>query len=172
MINLAGSDIETSVTVGRQFIADLYDPKGKAQSVHGDLNKLRVKSALSKDASLVRLPPSEASFRQHIFRVSLQVYVWMNAHIAKPPPRSPLEYGWTMGNRSIVPLYFEGPMSSDFLQDLVCTCKGKSICGKSCVCYEQHLSCTSICGCQGSDDCRNQLTHQTVLEDCNDADDD
>lgn len=133
---------------------------------------MRVKSALSKDVSLVRLPPSEASFRQHIFRVSFHVYVRMNAHIAKPPTRSPLKYGWTMGNSSIVPLYFEGPMSSDFLQDLGCTCKGKTICGKSCVCYEQNVSCTSICGCQGSGDCGNLLTHQTVLENCNDEEDD
>ncbi|CAC5397714.1 unnamed protein product [Mytilus coruscus] len=146
--------------VGRQFITDLYDTKGKAQSVHAHLHKLRMKSALSKDTTaLVRLPPSEASFRQHIFRDSLQVLVWMNAHIAKTPLRSPLEYGWTIGNCSIN-------------QDLFCTCKGKIICSKSCACYEQNLSCTSICGCQGSDDCRNKLTYQTVLENYNDEDDD
>ena len=32
--NLAGVNIDTSVEVGRQFIADLYDPKSKATSVH------------------------------------------------------------------------------------------------------------------------------------------
>jgi hypothetical protein len=47
----------------------------------------------------------------------------------------------------LMPKYFEGPMTSDFLQDPVCVCKGKSICSKNCVCVEQNLSC----GCQGND---------------------
>ena len=88
---LAGSDIETSVEVGRKFVSVLYDPKGAAKSAHDNLNKLRVKSALAKYASLVRLPLSEAAFKQHILRVSLQVYVWMNSHVAKHPLRSSFE---------------------------------------------------------------------------------
>ena len=51
-------------------------------------------------------------------------------------------------------------MTSDFLQDPVCVCKGKSICSKNCVCVEQNLSCTSICDCQGNEECRNLLSHQ------------
>jgi hypothetical protein len=54
--------------------------KGSAKSVHRDLNKLRVKLALSKDSSLVKLPPSEAAIRQHILRVAFQVYVWTHAN--------------------------------------------------------------------------------------------
>jgi hypothetical protein len=27
---------------------------------------------------------------------------------------------------------------------------------KNCVCVEQNLSCTSICGCYGNEECRNQ----------------
>jgi hypothetical protein len=88
------------------------------------------------------------------------VYVWTHANEAKPPPRSPLEYGWRNENKYLMPKYFEGPMTSDFLQDLVCMCKGKSICSKNCVCVEQNVSCTSICGCQGNEECRNQLSHQ------------
>jgi hypothetical protein len=33
-------------------VADLYDPKDSAKSVHRDINKLRVKLALSKDSSI------------------------------------------------------------------------------------------------------------------------
>ena len=76
LTNLASSDVDTRVEAGRLLVADLYDPKGSAKSVHRDLNKLRVKLALSKDSSLVKLPPSEAAFRQHILRVAFQVYVW------------------------------------------------------------------------------------------------
>jgi hypothetical protein len=35
-------------------------------------------------------------------------------------------------------------MSSDFLQDLICTCKGKAVCSSGCACFEQGLSCTNI----------------------------
>jgi hypothetical protein len=52
------------------------------------------------------------------------------------------EYGWRNENKYLMPKYFEGPMTSDFLQDRVCMCKGKSICSKNCVCFEQNLSCT------------------------------
>jgi hypothetical protein len=143
-LSLAGSDIETSA--------------------HDNLHELRVKSALAKDASLLRLSPSEAAFKQHILRVSLQVYVWMNSHVAKAPPRSPLKFGWAMADGFMKPVYFEGPMSSEFLQDLICTCKGKNACSKSCICTEQNLACTSICSCQGKEDCKHHLTHRAVPE--------
>ena len=92
LTNLASSDVDTCVEAGRLLVADLYDPKGSAKSVHRDLNKLGVKLALSRDSSLVKPPPSEATFRQHILRVAFQVYVWTHANEAKSPPRSPLEY--------------------------------------------------------------------------------
>jgi 5'-3' exonuclease len=109
LTNLASSDVDTCVEAGRLLVANLYDPKGSAKSVHRDLNKLRVKLALSKDSSLVKLPPSEAAFRQHILRVAFQVYVWTHANEAKPPPRSPLEYGWRNENKYLMSKYFEGP---------------------------------------------------------------
>ena len=56
-------------------------------------------------------------------------------------------------------------MSSDFLQDLVCTCKGRSVCSKGCVCFEQNLSCTELCPCQALDLCHNVITHRTDIED-------
>ena len=56
-------------------------------------------------------------------------------------------------------------MSSDFLQDLVCTCKGRSVCSKGCVCFEQNLSCTELCHCQALDLCHDVITHRTDIED-------
>jgi hypothetical protein len=50
-------------------------------------------------------------------------------------------------------------MSADFLQDLVCSCKGKSPCKKSCACFEEKLACTDLCFCQGSDWCKHAQTH-------------
>jgi hypothetical protein len=77
--------------------------------------------------------------------------------------RSPLEYGWRYENKYLMPKYFEGPMMFDFLQYPACMCKGKFICSNNCVCVEQNLSFTSMCGCQGNEECRNQLSHQLSL---------
>jgi hypothetical protein len=46
LTNLASSDVDTCVEAGRLLVADLYDPKGSAKSVHRDLNKLRVKLSM------------------------------------------------------------------------------------------------------------------------------
>jgi hypothetical protein len=85
--------------------------------------------------------------------------------------RSPLlMFGWE-DKGGLVPVLFRGQMSSDFLQDLVCSCKGKSICSSSCVCLEQNLSCTDLCPCYGSDMCKNAITENvTLLEDDGHAD--
>jgi hypothetical protein len=60
----------------------LYDQKSFAFS-HHNINKLRVKLATGRDASLVRLPPSEAALRQHILRASFQTKVWHVSCLAK-----------------------------------------------------------------------------------------
>jgi hypothetical protein len=50
-----------------------------------NINKLRVKLATGRDASLVRLPPSEAALRQHIVCASLQTKVWHPSCLANKP---------------------------------------------------------------------------------------
>ena len=113
----------------------------------------------------MRLPPSEDTFKQHVLRSSYQTKIWLNAHIPKPAVGSPLEHGWKDGKFGLEPILYEGQMSSDFLQDLVCTCKGRSVCSKGCVCFEQNLSCTELCPCQALDLCYNVITHRTDIED-------
>ena len=83
----------------------------------------------------------------------------MTFHLAKPPVGSPLDFGWQKGSNGLAPVLFTGMMSSDFLQDLICSCKGRYVCKRGCICYEQSLSCTELCPCQGSDHCQNSLTH-------------
>jgi hypothetical protein len=55
--------------------------KGKMISAHDNLNRLRVKIAKQKDASLAKLPPCEASFVQHVLRASLQTKRQLDARI-------------------------------------------------------------------------------------------
>jgi hypothetical protein len=89
--------------------------------------------------------------------------IWLIAHIPKPAVASPLEHGCKYGTFGLEPILFEGQMSSDFLQDLVCN--GRSVCSKGCVCFEQNLSCTELCPCQALDLCHNMITHRTDIED-------
>jgi 5-bromo-4-chloroindolyl phosphate hydrolysis protein len=72
------SDIDDSVDLSRKLISRLYDPKGKSKRCYIDLNKLRVKLATVKDSTLVRLPPSEDTFKQHVLRSSYQTKIWLH----------------------------------------------------------------------------------------------
>ena len=64
--NLGDPEKEVAISCSSRFVARLYDQKKSCASCHHHINKLRVKLATSRDASLVRLPPSEAALRQHI----------------------------------------------------------------------------------------------------------
>ena len=154
----------SSVVAARKFVAALYDPKGRFFSSHPDLNKLRVNLATNRESSLIGLPPSESSFRQHVLKVCIQTQVWMSSHLTNPPLCFPYEFGWQKGKHDTEPVLFAGKMSSDFLQDLICSCKGRNLCSKACVCLEQNLGCTELCPCQGTEICKNELTKQKVEE--------
>ena len=154
-------DTDKSIDAASKLVCRLYDQKGKLKEDHVDLNKLRVRLATLRDACLAKLPPCQATFTQHILRSSPQINIWMTAHVAKPPMKSAVLFGWEDRN-GLVPVYFKGQMSSDFLQDLVCTCKGKSVCMKGCICFEQSLSCTDLCPSQDGDLCRNENTHLAI----------
>jgi hypothetical protein len=161
--NLGDPDKDVAISCSSWFVAKLCDQKKSFASSHHNINKLRVKLVTSRDASLVRLPPSEAALRQLIICVSLHTKVWHASCLAKPPLPSPMEYGWLTVKDSLHSVYFEGNMSAEFLRDLVCSCKGKSQCKKSCVCAEHNLACTDLCSCQGSESCKN--VHSYTLAD-------
>jgi hypothetical protein len=137
--NLGDPDKDVAILCSSRFVARLYDQKKSFASSHHNINKLRVKLATSRDANLVRLPPSEAAPRQHILRASFQTKVWHASCLVKPPLPPPMENGWRTVKDSLHPVCFEGNMSAEFFRDLVCSCKGKSQCKKSCVCSEQNL---------------------------------
>jgi hypothetical protein len=94
----------------------------------------------------------------------------MAAHVAKPPMKSAVLFGWEDRN-GLVPVNFKGQMSSDFMQDLVCTCKEKYVCMKGCLCFEQSLSCTDLCPCKAGDLCRNENTHLAICRNTDEDDD-
>ena len=78
--NLGDPDKDVAISCSSRFVARPYDQKSFASS-HHNINKLRVKLATGRDASLVRLPPSEAALRQHILCASLQTKVFLSGKI-------------------------------------------------------------------------------------------
>ena len=61
-------------------------------------------------------------------------------------------------------------MSSDFLQDLIYTCKGKVVCSSGCVSFEQGLSYTDLFPCQAGEICRNSNTQMSRNKSIDDDD--
>ena len=53
------------------------------------------------------------------------IYIWKSPQKARPPVRSTLMFGWE-DEGGLVPVFFWGQMSSDFLQDLMCSAVAKA----------------------------------------------
>ena len=109
-----------------------------ATSFSGGRSRSTRREPATMGKQLVNFIP-EAAPRQHILRASFQTKVWHASCLVKPPLPPPMENGWRTVKDSLHPVYFEGNMSAEFFRDLVCSCKGKSQCKKSCVCSEQNL---------------------------------
>jgi hypothetical protein len=161
---LSADDVGQATDAARKFVSTLYDQDGKLQKYHEDLNELRMKLATTKDKSLSQLPPCEDSFRQHVQRASWQTKVWMSSHLARPDLGSPDGHGWRKEDENLLPVFFEGPMASELLQDLICSCTPKSHCTRNCTCHQNNLTCTELCTCQGTEECGNLHTHRIDID--------
>lgn len=87
----------------------------------------------------------------------------MNSHVAKSMIRSPLDFGWRESKCGLIPLFFEGPIASDFFTRSYFYVKRKiGLCKKLCMQQTTFvLSCTSVCLCERSDNCNNEIKQQT-----------
>ena len=67
LVILGGTDtrVEAAVEVSRQFVVNLYDPKGNEKRNHQNLNTFCTKHA-GANKSLAKLPPSEVAGKQHV----------------------------------------------------------------------------------------------------------
>ena len=89
LLTLNSEDDASALQAARKLTSALYDPKAKRTDAIQNLNNLRVKLASKKNASLIKLPPCEASFTQHVRRASWQTKIWMTSHIAMQDTGSP-----------------------------------------------------------------------------------
>ena len=83
----------------------------------------------------------------------------------KPDLGSPLEYGWKREGEKLVPVYYEGLSASEVMQDLLCTCSKRNLCGTdSCSCRKNRLACVELCSCHGDDVCQNPISTQDTSD--------
>ena len=58
-------------------------------------------------------------------------------------------------------MYYEGLSASEVMQDLLCTCSKRNLCGTdSCSCRKNRLACVELCSCHGDDVCQNPISTQ------------
>ena len=152
LVFIGGDDENTSIGA-RKFIASLYDPKGKEKEAHSNMNVLRAKLPAKRECVLAKLPPCEECLKQHVRWAAWQTRIWISCHIAKPDLGSPLEYGWKREGEKLVPVYYEGLSASEVMQDLLCTCSKRNLCGTdSCSCRKNRSACVELCSTQDTSD--------------------
>ncbi len=87
----------------------------------------------------------------------------MSAQIAKLQIGSPLQHEWKIENMPdegcLFPDLFQGPMTSELLDSLLCACCGTTHTCKTCVCKEHNLGFSELCPCYGSDGCHHFISH-------------
>lgn len=162
---LPTANTDDVLKASRQIVASLYDPKGKYKESHRNLDDLRVQ-LVGKDYPLHRIPPSEPSFLQHVKRACYQTRIWISAHEAQPDIPSPEGNGWHKEGTEWRPNYFEGQTAAEMLEELLCSCRGRSACANDCTCAKNDMGCTEECLCKGSEECANEFTQLTESLDC------
>jgi len=96
----------------------------------------------------------------------------MSSHIAQPDVGSPDQHGWKKQDEWLSPIYFSGPMASELLEDLICSCPSRSRCTTNCACNQINLCCTELCPCQGNEDSGNPMSHNRDEDDDGENDQD
>lgn len=152
---------EQAIKAARHLVVRLYSPRLRKLD---SLDELRVKLASQKNISLAKLPPCERSFKEHVKRAAWQTKLWTRSHIPKPDIGSPLEHGWTNDNDNLQPKFFEGPMASELLQDLVCSCGLQNTCSRNCACKTNGMPCTDVCLCAGGNCTNTHASDSNTLD--------
>lgn len=135
-----------------------------------DLNSLRYKQ-FCRGIKSESLPPTRDALEQHVKRVNLQVFVWLNSTTATPPMPDPIGNGWKLEDNTLCPVWMTQPAAPDFLIELVrCGCKAG--CTKNCRCKKESLACTASCLCAGDETCQNPYKYGDDSSDDSDNDDD
>ena len=122
----------------------LYDPRDTEKNAHSNLSRLRLKLVNKKDRSLAKPPPCEECFEEYESRAQWQTKVGMSSHVTKPNISHPSSSLWRKSGQ-LIPLYFKGPIASELLEGLICSCTSRNRCTNNCLCNQNSLCCTELC---------------------------
>ena len=76
--------------------------------------------------TLQNLPPTDATFTQHVKRAMYQLMIWLNADRGNPPSVNPILRGQLYENNQMSPVLLPAGLSiaSDFIFNRIkCNCK-------------------------------------------------
>ena len=134
-----------------KFICKLYALSVTVES----LDQMRWKLFSKRKAEGAKLPPTQETLKQAIYRAHYQALIWQNDIVPNPDIPPPQNYGWRKDDR-YVPISSVLPAAPDAVVQLVrCSCR-KSKCPSPCSCRRNNLSCTNLCQCEsGPDLCSN-----------------
>jgi hypothetical protein len=154
---------------GVRVIAGLYGGK-RDESLTAMRYTAFCNATISHRFTAERLPPSENAAKLHAERVHLQAVIWSTLDQTS---LLATDWGWRLAQGRLVPIPLEGPVTPDFVLNVVrCKCKG-SCASTSCSCCKHGLSCVTVCSnCRGTD-CKNvKVDDVTVTGDDGESDDD
>ncbi|KAF4529942.1 hypothetical protein B566_EDAN016853 [Ephemera danica] len=146
------SSYDVILSAGLKFLFKLYGSKDDVN----DLNLLRFYMYHRKSAvqpahrmfSLARLPPTDDSAAQHIYRTYYQVQTWLGQSL------SPLDWGWKIVNGKMIPVSGLLPSAPANLIKLI-SCHCKKGCTKNCSCQRAAFKCSPMCGYCKEVNCKN-----------------
>ena len=99
-----------------------------------------------KNADCEKIPPTMASFYNHILRTFHQLRQWENFGQALIDMWDPLGYKWEENNGDYIPATTANAFTPRFLLELI-SCNCKKYCKQSFSCHSNWKNCTGMCEC-------------------------
>ncbi len=134
------------------------------------LKQLRGLTFLTGNGTLLRLPPTDDAFEQHVKRACLSTIIAKSAHLPASPSINYEDYGWKKDIDGFLrPVSMTLPPWPENLPDLI-TCKCEKGCNTTCKCKANREPCFIGCKCLGNPECC-VWTRSLLGEDSNEVDD-
>ena len=145
---------DQALLLAEVFVCKLYEPSSSATSIH----TVRCFSFRKSKANIDNLPPTKDALAQHLKRAHFQALIWNQSNVPMQTLPSPVQSGWYLLNKSLVPkLTTKNSVSDASLQLFSCNCTecGYQCRTTHCKCTHAGLSCSHACACSVGNWCKN-----------------
>jgi len=163
VFNNESSTPEAILRAGEEYLLKLYKAPANVKSLNQYRYEIfrKIVASSKQQVKLSRLPPTIVAAKEHLFRVYLQVQLWMGKK------HNLLDWGWEKQYKQIIPVFTKKPPATEsLLSNISCACTQS--CEKNYGCRKAGMRCSTICkNCQGTS-CLNQ---QPICDEDDDNDD-